>query len=130
MKPKSTQTLKNKLWKLVSEYTRRKDADWQGYVSCVTCGVRKHWKEMDAGHYIPRSAGMCTYFYEKNIHAQCNPCNRFKHGNLTQYALYLRRKYGDSILEELEAKRSMICKMGVLDYEMLIEEYKNKIKQL
>jgi len=46
-------TKKNKLWKLVSEYVRRRHADENGYTACYTCGTIKHWKEMDAGHAIP-----------------------------------------------------------------------------
>jgi len=41
--------------KVFSRYIRRKYADKNGNVSCITCGVTKHWKEMDCGHYISRN---------------------------------------------------------------------------
>ena len=124
------QRLKKKLWALVSEYIRRKDADWQGYVSCVTCGVRKHWKELDAGHYIAKTGGLSIYFEEKNLAPQCTGCNRFRHGNLAQYALYLIGKYGDQILEELDWKRKQTISISNGEYKKLIEVYKEKIKSL
>ena len=126
----TTQQLKKKLWKIFSEYIRRSHADWQGMVTCVTCGKYMHWKEADAGHYHPRTDGLAMFFEEKNVHPQCNPCNRWRHGNLTKYALYLRKRYGEQILEELEWKQKQGTEIKYLDYLRLIEFYKNKLLEL
>lgn len=129
-KVKNIQTLKKDLWKVFSEWIRRKDADFNGYATCVTCGIRKHWKELDAGHYIAKTAGLSVYFEEKNVHPQCTACNRFRHGNLAQYALYLKGKYGDQILEELDWKRKQKAEIKLGEYIKLIEIYKTKLKNL
>lgn len=130
MKKPSHATLKKNLWKTFSEWIRRRDADWQGYASCCTCGKRMKWQELDAGHYNPKTDGLAMYFEEKNVHPQCTGCNRFRHGNLGKYALYLRKRYGDQILEELDWKSRQKTKITELDYERLIKYYKNKLKNL
>ena len=124
------QKLKKKLWTFVSEYIRRKDADFNGYVACVTCGVVKKWQDLDCGHYHPRTDGLSTYFLEKNLAPQCRSCNSFRHGNLTRYAIWLRRKYGEQILEELAWKQQQHITISNKEYEELIKEYKNKLKEL
>lgn len=123
-------SLKRKLWKVFSEYVRRKDADWQGFVRCVTCGKSLHWKEMDAGHYNPKTDGLAMYFEEKNVHPQCTYCNRFRHGNIQQYSLYLIRKYGPDVLKELDWKKNQLTSITEVDYIRLIDLYKNKLKEL
>ena len=74
--PKSnTKKLKDKLWKLVSEYVRRRHATSEGYVECYTCGKVDHWKNYDAGHGIPGRKNMVLFDLEV-LRAQCKGCNR------------------------------------------------------
>ena len=52
--PKSSiSKLKKKLWTLFSKYIRLRDSDYRGICSCCTCGIKKHYKEMQAGHFLP-----------------------------------------------------------------------------
>lgn len=127
--PKAS-TLKAKLWKIFSEYIRRKDADHQGLAACVSCGKIDHWKNLDAGHYIPKSLGLSIYFEERNVAPQCAGCNRFRHGHLTSYALYLIKTYGAGILDDLDALRRTKAKFSASDYLELIEAYKQKLDAL
>lgn len=129
-KTKTLAQLKKLLWKHFSLYIRLKNADSEGMVKCVTCGNRLHYKQAQAGHYIPKSSGLSIYFYERNVHVQDTCCNLFKHGNLAQYALFLRRTYGENILEELDDKKNEPLKLSRDDYEALIETYKEKVKEL
>lgn len=129
-KSKNNSAYKKRLWKLVSEYVRRKDADKNGYVRCISCGAKKHWKDLQAGHYIPKSRGNCIYWEEKNIHPQCSYCNLYLHSNHNPYALALIEKYGQDILKELEWKSHQTCPMGQKEYLKLIEEYQLKLKNL
>lgn len=122
--------LKKKLWEVFSQYIRRRNADSAGMVFCFTCGSPHHWKDLDAGHYVAKSLGLSVYFEEKNVHPQCTGCNRFRHGNLTQYALKLKETYGDSILEELDAIRKIGRKISRSGYEEMIERYKMKVLQI
>ena len=91
---------------------------------------KKHWKDMDAGHYVPKTAGLALYFNEQNVNAQCTYCNRWMHGNLSRYAIALRRKYGQNILEELDKKRQKIIQITIPEYQKHIETYRLKIKKL
>lgn len=70
MKIQSVKTLKNNAWTLFSKYIRLKDANFQGYVKCVTCNVYRPYKEMHAGHYI-HGKTKTLYFDERNVHPQC-----------------------------------------------------------
>lgn len=121
---------KKVLWKWFSLYIRLRDANWKGEVACCSCGKVKHYKQMDAGHFIPKTAGNSIYFEEKNVHPQCDSCNRQNHGNLSSYALYLIKRYGPEIITELNWKRYQKCDITHLDYLRLIEEYKKKVKAL
>ena len=112
-------SLKKRLWKYFSIFIRQRDNG-----VCISCGKKDAWQNMDCGHYIPKTAGLSIYFEEKNCAAQCQRCNRFMHGNLSQYALALQKKYGIGILEELDKKRREIRKITESEYEELIAKYK------
>lgn len=124
------QKLKEKLDKIFSEYTRRRYADDNGYVSCVTCGVTRIWNDhMDAGHYISRGI-LATRWDERNVHPQCKGCNSFGKGRMDEYALYLQQVYGFDVLQELNQLKHTITKLYIPDYEHLIEVYSRKVKDL
>ena len=123
--------LKKKLWAIFSAYIRRRDADPQtGMVKCVSCPTVKHWKEMDCGHYIPKSLGLAIYFEERNCAAQCQSCNLAYQGNQYPYALALLSRYGTTVLEELDALRRTTRKISTPEYLELIERYKSKLADL
>lgn len=122
--------LKKRLWKIFSEYIRRRDADDNGMVACISCGNLKHYKEGHAGHYHAGSVcGLDLYFSEINVNFQCVGCNLFRHGNLAQYALALQKKHGNHILEELDSMRG-IAKWSREKFEEKISEYKKKLRDL
>ena len=75
-KLKKLPTLKNTLWKLMSRVVRQVYANHDGYVTCVCCNRGYHWKEIDAGHFIPRARGSGVYFDWFNVHPQCKACNK------------------------------------------------------
>lgn len=90
-----------RLWTLVSLYVRKRD----GY-RCVTCGA--FGVSMDCGHYRHNSernaslGGNELWWDLRNLNCQCAfYCNRHRSGNLASYALYLEKKYGAGILQEL-----------------------------
>ena len=122
------QRLKSNLWTVFSLYIRKRDYDAMGYVTCISCGKKDTIENMDAGHYIPKTYGLSIYFHEKNVHPQCTACNRFRRGNLTAYAIALRKRYGESILEELDELKHKSVKYSRSDYEELIEKYKGLLK--
>jgi len=131
--------LKEKLWKLFSEFIRLRDADNRGYVSCISCGKVSHWKDSQAGHYIPKNSGMFFYFNEDDCHAQCYGCNVPKSGNLIYYRKRLIEKIGLNEVEKLEYQGEIgelrdslnsTCKHTDEQYNDLINVYKDKINEL
>ena len=129
--------LKEKLWKLFSEFIRLRDAN-NGYVSCISCGKVTFWKDCDAGHFIAKNSGMFFYFNEDDVHGQCGYCNRFLHGNLLNYRRRLVEKIGLDEVEKLEYQSQIgirdelnaTCKYTDEEYKDLINIYKDKINEL
>lgn len=128
MKPKklpSTRILKKRLWQVFSLFIRTRD---QGI--CISCGKQGEIKEMHCGHYIPKTAGLSIYFDEKNNNCQCPYCNVWMHGNLSAYAVAMRKKYGPDILEELDALKRQTRKISQMEYMELIEKYKGLLEEI
>lgn len=118
-----------KLWKIFSEYIRKRDSDDNGYIICISCGRWVKWKESDAGHFISRRFE-CTKYDEKNVNAQCVKCNRFENGNQYEQSLRIDKKWGEGTSKDLSDKSKMTCKKDRYTYEYLINEYKQKIKEI
>ena len=129
-KPKLS-TVKKRLWKLVSEYIRRKASDDNGYVTCVTCGVVRQWNDdIDCGHFIPKSRGNAIYFVEENLHCQCKRCNLMEGGNFENYYPYMVEMYGIEKVEELTALSRTTVKFSVNDLLEMEAEYKELLENL
>lgn len=121
-KDKSKSWYKTKADSVFSYWIRNRDADDFGYVSCITCGKRKPWQEVDNGHYISRRY-IQTRFDEQNCHAQCKGCNGFHAGMTDVYALQLLRRYGPNILEDLEKRKKIEIKETKEFYKSIISKY-------
>jgi len=127
--PTTISKLKKKLDVLFSQFIRRRNADHLGRVKCFTCGVEKHWKEQQAGHFQSRSHHS-TRWDEVNVQVQCVKCNMFRQGEQYKFGLYLDDRFGDGTAEELENRAKTIVKLNRVDYEEAIERYKQKINEL
>jgi len=127
--PTTISKLKKKLDKIFSEFIRRRNADHLGRVKCFTCGVEKHWKEQQAGHFQSRSHHS-TRWDDVNVQVQCVKCNMYRQGEQYKFGMYLDQRFGDGTSEELEHRANTIVKLNRVDYEEAIERYKQKIKQL
>ena len=127
---KKRSTIKKRLWKVISEYIRRKHADDNGYVSCVTCGITKHWKEMQAGHFIPQAQGDACRYIEENIHPQDYRCNINLGGNGPEYNAYMLEMYGQEKIDELRRLSKTTVKLSISDLEELEAEYKALLNNL
>ena len=125
----SLPSLDKKLWRIVSEYIRRRDVTFGDCCSCPTCGKVGHWKAFDAGHFISRDK-KSTKFDEKNIHAQCPACNRFKSGKQYEMSIYIDQKYGEGTANSLLIKSKQLVRRKRFDYEYLIDEFKKKLEGL
>lgn len=108
---------------IFSRYIRIKESN-DGVARCVTCGVRDSWKLMDNGHYIVRGK-LGTRYDERNCHVQCRKCNRLGQGNMKQYTLFMRARYGQAIIDELKIKSRESIK--TYELEGMIKYYKEKL---
>lgn len=97
VKPLSLKSLKDKAWSLMSISVRSKHADWRGNVRCYTCGITKHWRQLQAGHFWHGKLD----FDERNIHPQCKRCNKFLRGNLDNYSMNLIEEIGLEAVKQL-----------------------------
>lgn len=129
VKVKKKPDLKAKLDRIFSEYIRLRDADNNGMVRCISCRNIEHWKNVDCGHFVNRSH-TSTRFNEKNCNAQCRRCNRFDEGNNIGYMKGLIKKYGASVLEELEVLKYQESQLSEFEYKVLIEHYTKEVKRL
>ena len=127
--PTTISKLKKKLDKIFSEFIRRRNADHLGFITCFTCGVKKHWKEQQAGHFQSRSHHS-TRWDEVNVQVQCIKCNMFRQGEQYKFGLYLDERYVKRTAKELEQRAKTIVKINRVDYEEAITRYKQKIKDL
>ena len=124
-KPRKEQKLskvKERLWKLVSQYVRQGAADMHGNCTCVTCGLVRPWKEMQAGHFIARAQGNATYFELDNIHPQCFRCNINLGGNGPEYYPYMVERYGQDRVDELR-RLSKTTRKFTVDELLELEAY-------
>ncbi len=118
----SVARLRRKLDAVYSTYLRKNGADERGIASCYTCGVKKHWKDLQCGHYISRSYNQLR-FDPRNTKIQCVGCNIFKNGNIDEYALKLTEEYGLQILKELAEEKRKIRQFTVQELTDLIKKY-------
>lgn len=121
--------LKSKLDKLFSLYIRQRNKDFDEFVSCFTCGVKKHWKQMHAGHFQSRKH-LTTRWDEVNVQVQCPKCNLFNQGEQYKFGLYLDQKYGEGTSDELHQRAMTIVKLSRTDYEEAIKNIENKLKDI
>lgn len=119
--------LKKKADALFSQYVRLRDSDKYGYGTCITCGVRKPWKEGQAGHFIKRSVSTLRYD-EENVNFQCYQCNVLKYGEQYKYAQELDLKYGDGTAKKLHDRRYETHKFSIDELEQIIHDAKEYIR--
>ena len=125
----SVKSKKTKLWKLVSEYVRRRDADSQGYTFCYTCGDVKHWKEMDAGHAIGGRKNMVLFDLDL-LRAQCKSCNGFRAGEHYIFGQKLNEEYGEGWYEQKLIDSHKPKKFTESELDDMITEIEDKLRKL
>ena len=115
--------LKAKLWKVFSEYIRKRDGG-----ICFTCGRKAEGSGYHAGHFISKSVGgIVLYFHPENVRGQCYNCNINLGGN----SYIFGQKLGEKKVKELYAlKNGPPQKWDVARYEFEIAWYKNLLEEI
>lgn len=133
MKKPTLKGLKAKAWALCSIYVRLRDSDEYGYGKCVTCPENvplRHYKEVDAGHYI-HGKNKPTGYMEENINYQCTTCNYYKRAEASRaYDIFMLNKYGQEWVDNLRSLSKKFVKQNKDYYIELISNYRNKVLNL
>jgi 5-methylcytosine-specific restriction endonuclease McrA len=133
MKKKKVSTSRKKAWEWFSRYIRLRDTLERGsgqYVKCCTCDTVKHWKEMQAGHFIPQAQGNAVRFDERNVHAQCYRCNMNLGGNGPEYYPFMVELYGEEIINELKLLSKTTVKFTASELDDIAADYKARAECL
>jgi len=130
MKKPALSTLRNKLWKVFTDYIKQRD----GRV-CITCRkIIQPGKGLHSGHFI--NSKICGYdlrYDEYNVNVQCFFCNRNLGGCGALYYVAMVEKYGQEKVNELIERYKMHLKNREVwvaqNYIDKIEYFKNKLKK-
>ena len=108
-KPTRSKVVK-KLDVVFSQYIRLSNADKNGICTCVTCGKKYHWKQIQAGHFMSRKH-YSTRWIEDNVKPQCYGCNVMQQGQQYRFSKYL----GNNLSEQLYSKSKEVVKFTILN---------------
>ena len=127
-------SLTNKADRLTSYFVRQLYADEHGVVSCCTCGLRKHWREVDCGHYKSRRH-KSTRWALTNLGPQCKGCNAFGKVRLSStpgepayFRKWLVKTWGEEEVEKIEQLATETWKPTIGELETLTGELKKALK--
>jgi hypothetical protein len=94
--------------KLISQHIRKKYADKDGMVICISCDTILHWKDSHCAHYIGRSS-KATRWMEENLRPACPSCNVYrKEFHMREYTLKMIDFYGRDFVDELRLMAKQI----------------------
>ena len=125
---KSIAKLKKELDFWFNSFVRSRDYNHGvgGGCFCISCG-----------NWVPEGTGHASHFYaatfaktrwdERNVNVSCVRCNVFLHGNLLGYCKGMREKYGQGVMDELEALHNQPFKLDRQWLEDKIRYYKDKL---
>lgn len=115
--------LKKRVWVQFSIFIRTRGADENGINQCVTCDVRKHWKELQAGHFI-RGRLNANLFDPRGVSPQCYSCNVGRQGNVVIYYQWMLKTFGQPVIDELIRQNNKTRKWEGGELQHLLEFYR------
>lgn len=125
---KSLQALKKDLDKVFNAWIRKRDTLPGDVFRCISCGEFKPKNQMNAGHYFSAGHNEAIRWNEFNCASQCVRCNLHLHGNFEGYTRGMLFRYGQKVIDDLEIQRHNKSKMFKFEVQLLIDEYKKKLK--
>lgn len=84
---------------------------------------------MQAGHFIPGRKN-AFLFDERGVHPQCYLCNGPLKGNPRKYQAFMLQKYGQKVIDELDALSNTTKQFTYDELIDLKNLYEDKIKAL
>lgn len=118
-------TLLKKAQDIFNRYIRMRDADKQ-CISCDKCIIE------NASHFYNAGQYSALRFNENNVHGSCVQCNKFKHGNLSEYRVRLIKRIGEQkvLLLDISARTNRVKKWSRSELMAIIDFYKKEIDKL
>ena len=108
-------------------YIRKRDKD----LPCISCGRFIDKTNTHASHYFSVGSYPNLRFNEDNVHASCNHCNLYLHGNISEYSIKLPQRIGIKRFESLkESRNKSTSKLSIPQIKELIKKYKLEIKKM
>jgi len=129
MKKPSRKKLVKDLDQIFSKWVRLRAVDEYGLGECFTCGKRKSWKGVDAGHFQSRGKYSIRWD-EKNVQFQCKGCNMTNGGQQFIFGKKLDEKYGPGTADELVVEGHKTRKFANFELEDMIQMYKDRVGEL
>ena len=124
---------KRKTWDACSKYVRTRDClkttGNPEYGRCYTCGAGRHFKQLQAGHFIPGRHNSIL-FDIRGIHAQCTYCNHIKEGATLEYLDQMLVDYGQEVVDELRQLDKQTRKYTVAELADLEAGFKRMTEAL
>lgn len=111
---------KLRAWNAFSAYIRARDG------LCVTC---KSGTAAQAGHFIDGRHN-AVLFSERGVHGQCYHCNIGLKGNKLEYWLFMEKRYGRKVIDQLMHESKQIVIYKIPDFEEIEAKYKKKLAKL
>lgn len=127
MRKISRKGLVKKLDTIFSLYIRLRKANKEGVAECYTCGIKKHFKELQCGHFQSRKH-YATRWREDNCQVQCYSCNVMRYGEQFKFGLKLEKEYGYAHPEILMNLSKTTVKFSNDDLNDMIEKYKKLVE--
>lgn len=130
-KVKSSKVLRQECLKAIQRLCRLAAADDEGNCACVSCGVVKHYSQLQGGHWLAKGNSSFWALRIENVHPQCQSCNMWgmRYGSAAQqYTLWMEDMYGRDFVEDMIATKSNPIKLYKADYEEMLEDFKQQIK--
>lgn len=130
--PKSIAKLVDECAVQLQRIVRMKAAIHRGtpIIQCVSCPSQGHWKDMQGGHFIPRTS-KTHKILEENIHPQCVSCNGFRSESAkVRYTLFMIDTYGREFVDELERTKLDPKKYYRADITETLSDLKTQAREL
>ncbi len=108
--------------RVFSIVVRKRYADADGYVKCVTCPTRLHWTGMTCGHYRKRRH-MKTRWNIKNAAPQCIVCN----SQDLDVSFFLIDKFSSEEIKDVEFLSHQTANFTEQELKEIAKEYAKQI---
>lgn len=118
--------LNEQLTKIFHLWIRLSNTDEDGMVYCFTSGVRYHYKDLDAGHFVSGTK-INTRWDKRNVFPQSVTDNRFRGGRQKEYERRLTEIYGEEWVQKLKEDSKKIVVPTEIKLKKLIKKYQELV---